>query len=501
MSTPNDPKSPFDAEDQRLANDLRAAASNVSARADIGEVEAGAARVRSRRRAATGIAAAAIVAAAGGAGFGLGRAASVSNDNTSAMEAPEAPATTDPATTDPATTDPATPAPATTTVELTAPAATLPEAPIDDSASATTMVPSGDVPASASDMTSSYYPGMPAQYEFVSERTDESGLRIRVLRGPTWGMGDYYPGAGWSPAEFCWATGDLRVTFDSPTLVDVTSFSYFTQLFDGVEAQVSTAGWADGQTMRVGMVQTDTDATDVVITWEDGITAAAPVVDGVAVVASPGPESDPNIVWALAYTIELVGPSGMTSVSSDEFDRYSDPVYREACEPPPPALPDAGEQPTDPDAGQALADRFAELWSRDVPFADKPHDLLDDWTGVVTAAELVNSGTYAEAASTAEHVIDEFVFTSPTEAWLRYTIYTDMGTFAQRYATATLVDGLWQFPRAAVCQDLSLAGGGCEPFVEQIYPPSWYQQNGAVCGPVEPSGDVVCNEGDTSFDM
>jgi hypothetical protein len=461
--------------DEQLANSLRAIADSVTAQADLGEVESGAARVRSRRRVAAGVAAAAIVAAAGGAGFGLGRAASVDPGNTAAMDAPP-PGGAVPAT----TLAPPDPAPATT-----APQSVI----VPDGEATTTVVPSDEVPPPP-DVPRSAFPGAPMEYEFVSERITDNGERIRMLRGPTYGL-DNFPG-GWSPAPFCWPNGEMRVTLDSPDLVDVTSLPYFTELFDRVAVQVGSVGTSDGRPTRLALIQTDTDATEATITWSDGLNGSAPVITGSAIVAVSD-ATDPELLWHLDYTVALSGPTGTTSMTKAQLEHYDDPVWRTACEEPPPPLPDAGEQPSDPDAGQLLADRFGELWSLDVPFAEKQENLLDDWTGVVAAAQGARTGPNADAVASATRTLDEYVFTSPTEAWLRYTIVTNVGTFGQRYATATLVDGAWQFPRAAVCQDFSLAGSSCQPAVEEIHPPAWYERARSRCNELG-SGESVCDQ-------
>lgn len=486
MNEESGPERTVAPDEHRLINDLRAVAASVTAQADLGEVESGAARVRSRRRVAVGVAAAAIVAAAGGAGFGLGRAASVDTDNSAAMDVPP-----------PAAPVESVPATSAVVAPDSAPATTAPDqigVPLDEDAAATSMVPIDDLIVADSEMTDSSYLGAPAQLNILSERTDDTGTRIRVLRGPTYEV-DYAVeyARGWTPADFCGPTGELRVTFDGPNLVDVASFAYFTTLFDRFEVQVGVAGAADGQPKRLAMVQTDTDATSATVAWADGVSGTAPVVEGFAIV-SVSNAANPEAFWNLGFTLELEGPTGTTSVTNSELDHSRDASWRTACEEPPPPLPDAGEQPADPDAGQALADRFAELWTFEVPFADKTENLLDDWTGVVTAAMGVRAGPNADAAASATRTLDEYVFTSPTEAWLRYTVATDMGTFSQRYATATLVDGMWQFPRAAVCQDFSLAGSPCEPLAEQIFPPAWYDRYPSDC--VDPeSGQLLCNQG------
>ncbi len=464
----------------RLTRDLHGAARDITAPADLGEVEHRAARVRTRRRAVTGVAAAAIVAAAGGAGFGIGRSVSSVDNAGTATQAPGGSSTT---------------VSPTTTVSDTAPDAT-PAAGSDtpapfDTVPATTLAPVGDV-ASSYYGDGGYYGYGP--YELVTEQTTDDGIRVRVLRGPQYDMGGYP--SGWQPAPYCYPNGDLRVTFDGPDLVDVTGFPYYTELFDGVAVAYNDVGIADRHPLRVTFVQSDTDAASATVTWDDGVTATAPIVDGVAMLVadmSAAADLRPDQIWELGFAVELAGPSGVRTVTKTDLDHYADPDWRANCEEPPPALPDPGEQPADPDAGQALLDRFAELWSTDVAFADKPTDLLDDWTGVLDAIDSVNTGGFADTAGTAEHVVDEYVFTSPTEAWLRYSIFTDVSNFTGRYATATLVDGVWQFPRAAVCQDLGLAGEGCQPWVDAIYPPSWYERYGNPCYYDEESGQDICD--------
>jgi hypothetical protein len=128
--------------------------------------------------------------------------------------------------------------------------------------------------------------------------------------------------------------------------------------------------------------------------------------------------------------------------------------------------------------------------------------LLDDRTGVDDAIAQVLEGGFADSAESATHTVEELVFTSPTEAWFRYGIDTSDGYFGQRYGTATLTDGVWVFPRALVCQDLGLAGGGCEPWVEAIYPPSWYERYGDPYNEcrISETGEEICElSGDGPF--
>jgi hypothetical protein len=74
------------------------------------------------------------------------------------------------------------------------------------------------------------------------------------------------------------------------------------------------------------------------------------------------------------------------------------------------------------------------------------------------------------------------VFTSPTEAWFRYDIETNVTNFTDRFGIAFQIDGVWVIARAVICQDLALAGAQCFPFVDQIQPPG--SQGGVGGGPV-----------------
>jgi hypothetical protein len=236
------------------------------------------------------------------------------------------------------------------------------------------------------------------------------------------------------------------------------------------------------------MVQARADITEVAVAWPDGATDRASVDDGVAVLVVPG-----GGAYDSDYTIEVTDAAGVRSLTVDDLQHWDDPVWREACQEPPPALPDAGEQPADPVAAEAaIRERFALLWDRGIDRADKPDDLLSDWTGVAEAADAVFAGEYGDSATHAVNTIEELVFVSPTDAWFRYTIDTDVAFFSDLYGTAALVEGVWQFPRALMCQNLGLAGPGCEPYEEQIYPPSWYERYGEQTCWDEPDGSTIC---------
>ena len=227
---------------------------------------------------------------------------------------------------------------------------------------------------------------------------------------------------------------------------------------------------------RLGViaVQVAEGITEVAATSGDVTDRAAPV-GGAVVLLLPG--VDPYVD---GYSVDVTDASGTRTLTEAELNPMNSAEWHEACEPPPPALPDAGEQPADTAAAEAaVRDVFATLFGSSTPFEDQPAGLLDDDTGVAAAIEVARSGDFSDAVATAEYTIEDFVFTNPTEAWFRYSIATDMSYFGQRYGTAYLIDGSWRISRAVICQDLALAGAPCEPDPGPIYPASWYDMYGA----------------------
>lgn len=453
-------------EETALARRLAAAATSVSARPDLAEVELGAGRVRSRRRLLTGVAAAMLIAGAGGIGFGIGRSVSEETEQVAAAR----PGTQE---AEPVTREATTTLPPTTVADATIPVLTP---------ATTVLTPSpADGDGTAVDPASSYW--TPTPMELLHERTLASGTRVRLQVGQPFDVG-WYEG-DWRPAAYCMQDREARITVDGPDVVDVGGVALYSELFAGLQVQPGEVGWADDHPVRYLVVQADPAVTEVAVTWDDGLTDRSALADGVAVlVVEPG-ASDPDGVWMRDYALEVTEATGVRTLTRDDLNYYEDPEYRAGCNPPPPALPDPGEQPADPTAAeQALRDRFALLWDQSVP-RDEKRSVLDDWTGVDAAADAVLVGDFADAAATAEHEIEEIVFTSPTEAWFRYALLTDISDFYDRYGTATLVDGEWQFARAVMCQDLSLGGGSCEPGFEPIYPPSWYERSSETCWETE----------------
>jgi hypothetical protein len=176
------------------------------------------------------------------------------------------------------------------------------------------------------------------------------------------------------------------------------------------------------------------------------------------------------------FTITVDRPEGaLTMTAADLVATSMSTDYNDSCQPPPPALPEAGEQPADPVAARAAAE---EAWSkaRDFSGLDTAERLgyVDDPTGVAEAWEAIGATTYVEAAGNSQSLIRDFVFTSPTEAWVRYDILTSITNFANRYGILRLSeDGVWQITRATICQDVAMVPeAACKPGVEVVLPPS-----------------------------
>ncbi len=414
---------------------------------------------RSRRRLAAGVAAAMLVAAAGGVGYGIGR--NVSDDAVTL-----APADT-----------PATEAPA--------PAATSPEAAAPLSPSTTVEMMSEDSNASmnvSGSMGASMFGAEPLT--LLAERNTDDGFTLRAHLGQLWDNGTYdggYPN-GWTPASWCNPNGQLRVALGGNGVIDTGSVPWWSEPRNGTAVSVVPLGAADGNPRWVVVAQAPVDVTNVTVTFDDGATDTVAPTNGVALLSVPGQpaeqvdESDYSY-WTIppvSYTVIFDGASGPTEVTSDGVGGWGDPEYRAACEPPPPALPEAGEQPADPASAEAEIRAAMTALYAAVGTDDVGSDLLDDATGVAEARAQVQAGGYADDAAGATATIDELVFTTPSESWFRYSIDTPGNDFSNRYGIAVLIDGVWKITRSTVCQDLAMAGGDCGGNWQGIYPPGTY---------------------------
>ena len=437
---------------------------------------------RGRRRIVGGVAAAMLIAAAGGVGYGIGRG--VGRDTAAIDTAAIDTAAIDPGS-ERAARDEAASEALSGSATTEAPVST--EALVSDEMAADGAEGGGTSPIQSSGGQG--YPAFGTQpMETVFERTTASGFAFRVQLGQVrdgnvqgdWGAGD------WQPAPWCYESGQLRVSMSGNGVVDIGGVPWYAEAFRGRAVSWLTLGGNDADPQWVVVVQAPADAVNVRAVFADGSTDEVAPQNGIAVLTAPGEVSTPIDEGDYTYwedpipSFELTFEGGAEPVTleSDSVGDWDDPEFRESCTPPPPALPDAGEQPEDPAAAEAeIRAAMTELYSV-IGSAAESGDLIDDPTGVADARAQVQAGGFAETAASAVATIDELVFTTPDEAWFRYSIDTDMSFFDNRYGISVLVDGVWKITRSTVCQDLSMAGGDCGGDWQSIYPPGAHLEGG-----------------------
>jgi hypothetical protein len=314
--------------------------------------------------------------------------------------------------------------------------------------------------------SSGAYPEEPGT--LVAERTSgEVVLRAHLRTYPGTGPAvPEYP--NWKPADWCFPDGDLRIGIAGPDVIQVADVPHYNAPKDGMAVGTFSAGYVEGHPMFGLAVQVGADVTAVTLTTAGGATDTAAPDNGVALLIVPGEIAE-------SFTVGVTHADGsLTSLDAQQLsDTWSTSDYRHSCEPPPPALPDAGQQPADPVAAeQALRDAWAGLYDFTAS-ADSRAQYLDDATGVAEAWRALQQGEFAATAGQSTAPIDALVFTSPTDAWLRYDLITPVSSFSDRYGQAHLIDGTWKISRQTICQDLALASGSaCTPPVDTLLPPS-----------------------------
>lgn len=307
----------------------------------------------------------------------------------------------------------------------------------------------------------------------LAERTTASGITMRAhlqdygaqMEAP---YGNQFP--GWMPAGWCFPTGQLRISIVTANSVNLGGAPWYTDPKGGVAVSTFASGYVESAPVFGASVQVAANVSSVTFTTASGLSDSTTPSNSVALLAINGPIEN-------TFTVTLNKTDGSTtSLGTAELTAtYSSTEYQKACNPPPPALPAAGEQPADPAAAEAAV---RESWrlSRDFAGTDPSVRItyVDDSTGIQDAWNALSAGQFATAAMTATQPIAELVFSSPTEAWFRYDVLTSITNFYNRYGMARLGDnGVWRITRQTVCQDLSLAPGiACSPAVETLLPPS-----------------------------
>jgi hypothetical protein len=295
-----------------------------------------------------------------------------------------------------------------------------------------------------------------ADREIVVRRSDLSWAELFDLewRAPT------------GSAELCMGDYALFVSDLTTPMSPETTWSPV-EVFDEFGGEVAV-----DLSQLVAVVRTTGTANEVAIV-ESGVEYdRAAFVDGLAVL-------DMTDIWSrVSGQPELVlitsGVAAEPIPFAPAYGRATE-EFRQECQPGPPPtlpLPPAGEQPLDPVAAEAqILDAYARALDRTVVLPDEDPPSVDDITGIPEAAAEVDAGEMAEVAATAEHDVEELVFTAPDEAWFRYTITTTAGTFTGQYGIARFNGSVWQITRDTICQDLQRAGGTCVPASGQNVPP------------------------------
>jgi hypothetical protein len=89
---------------------------------------------------------------------------------------------------------------------------------------------------------------------------------------------------------------------------------------------------------------------------------------------------------------------------------------------------------------------------------------VQDSDALKAVIERIRTGTFAQQVKDATAHVTDVVFTSPTEAAVRYDInVANYSNFTDRIGRALLIDGRWKVARVTVCADISLAGANCPP--------------------------------------
>jgi hypothetical protein len=425
---------------------------------------------RPKRRAVAVVGAAMLVAAAGGVGFGLGRSGGSESASTEVAEiapAQEAPSGTESLGDQPRTVE---------SVLATGNDSVAPGAATESAGEASG---GGGYAVFGNQPT-----------ELIAERITDSGITLRAHLGEIWDQSDYLVGefgteTDWTPPGWCFESGQVRIAMSGGTatgssVIDVGTVSWWTEPFQGRAVSWLTLGVADGNPHRVVFVQAPVDVTTVTVTHADGSTDSTAPIGGVALLVVPGGpattqhDEDDGYTWTEEvpdFDVTFDGPEPVTIADAHQNRGWDDLEFRQSCQPPPPALPPPGEQPADPAAAEAtIVETMATIYS--VSDSEANAELIDDPTGIAEGREQVRDSGFEEAAASAEAIVEELVFTTPTEAWFRYRIETTSGIFDKRFGIAVNVDGVWKITRNTICQDLQLAGGDCGGGgVENITPP------------------------------
>lgn len=346
--------------------------------------------------------------------------------------------------------------------------ATLPDPPTDTA-------PAASLPPAAAPATTDPAIGLPAEFLDHSTEVYRRSLTDRdvVVRRGDLSWADFFDLEWRAPtgsADLCMGDHALIVGTEMADEESMRPIWTAIEVFDDFEGELAV----EMDQFGLAVVRTSGSADEVAIVADGiehdrtGFVNSLAVLDVAAIWAVP---SGPTELVVVTFSD---GVPGDPIPFAPEYGRPTE-EYQQECTPGPAPmlpLPPAGEQPLDPLAAEAqILDAYARALDRSVLLPDEDPPSVDDFIGIPEAAAEVDAGAMADVAATAEHTVDELVFTAPDEAWFRYTITTSIGVATGQYGIARFNGQVWQITRDTLCQDLARAGGTCEPASGQNQPP------------------------------
>lgn len=358
------------------------------------------------------------------------------------------------------------------------------------------------------------YPGAGQNLEKLFRRTTADGIAIRAFiskLGTSNCQGD-----GWCPPADCFPDGAVTGEMSTEAAVGFASGSHYAGEAPDLRLTGGGAFGASGEgsPARWTVAQAGAQVKKVRVSYEGGGRDEMAPVNGVVLLAAPADATKSGgTVEALdgngnvlehADASQAVGVVlGVNTFSSDSSTSIkitagavvgqstpattiapsatgagtvvppapssgsssSDGQLPSRCTPPPPSLPAPGEQPADAAAARTeIEHAFATAYNGGLGSDDAKRAVVQDSDALKPVMDEIRNGTFAQQVKDATAQVTDVVFTSPTEAAVRYNInVANYSNFNDRIGRALLIDGHWKVARVTVCADISLAGASCPP--------------------------------------
>lgn len=298
-------------------------------------------------------------------------------------------------------------------------------------------------------------------------RTAAGGVQLRswkqIFQDQSGMANEYLPGA-------CIYVGNLAIA----AVTDDDAASFYVNLSQSTTS-VATLQASTGMSGKYVLLAsvTSVDAAKISVRFPNGETDSMTPVNGLALFAIKADATELGKWKSTKLTATAAdGTTTDLSVDGSSIPYLIDPYAASSVVPTSPidcspVLPAPGEQPKEPAAERgAIEQVFSTIYDSSTS-DDAKTGLVDDPTGLTQAYAAARSGPFAAATKDTKFVLKDLVFTSPTEAVLKYDITIPPGSGSQevalnRFGKAKLVDGQWKATRATVCSDLALASASCD---------------------------------------